>query len=271
MVSGHVVLLCAWARAVGAFGIVVSDAAFFLVEDRGAEARRLLPVAAAGITVDVLLTLAGVFDFGVATIVPLWLIVLWWVFAAAMYRSFAKIGQSLWLAAILGGVAAVQLYGRRRFRRGVTATRHDGQHGGAGRRMGRTAAYPLSHQSSNGPCAVSVAVWIPLLLCWVSSNTVADSLPASVSFESVGVPVSPVSVAISVSPADRMAQATDDAPQQEAPPLSIDDWPIVGKARLKVLFWNIYDSALYTPSGTWQGQGPTSYHCIIFATFPSIS
>ena len=78
---------------------------FFLVEDRVAEARRLLPVAAAGITVDVLLTLAGVFDFGVATLVPLWLIVLWWVFAAAMYRSFAKIGQSLWLAAILGGVA----------------------------------------------------------------------------------------------------------------------------------------------------------------------
>ena len=52
-----------------------------------------------------MLTLAGVFDFGVATLVPLWLIVLWWVFAAAIYRSFAKIGQSLWLAAILGGVA----------------------------------------------------------------------------------------------------------------------------------------------------------------------
>jgi hypothetical protein len=31
--------------------------------------------------------------------------VLWWVFAAAIYRSFAKIGQSLWLAAALGGIA----------------------------------------------------------------------------------------------------------------------------------------------------------------------
>ena len=31
---------------------------------------------------------------------------------------------------------------------------------------------------------------------------------------------------------------------------------MVGRARLKVLFWNIYDSALYTPSGTWQGEGP---------------
>ena len=58
------------------------------------------------------------------------------------------------------------------------------------------------------------------------------------------------------STSDQIAQATDDAPQRNAPPLSIDDWPMVGKARLKVLFWNIYDSALYTPSGTWQGQGP---------------
>ena len=78
---------------------------FYLVSDRGLEFRRLLPVAMAGIGVDLMLTLAGVFDFGSATVVPLWLIVLWWVFAAALYRSFAKIGQSMWLAAVLGGIA----------------------------------------------------------------------------------------------------------------------------------------------------------------------
>ena len=65
----------------------------------------MLPVAMVGISVDVMLTLAGIFDFDSATIVPLWLIVLWWVFAAALYRSFAKIGQSMWLAAVLGGIA----------------------------------------------------------------------------------------------------------------------------------------------------------------------
>ena len=54
----------------------------------------------------------------------------------------------------------------------------------------------------------------------------------------------------------QVAQATDDASPQHAPPLAIDDWPMVGQARLKVLFWNIYDSALYTPSGMWQGEGP---------------
>ena len=78
---------------------------FFLVESVPAEFRRLLPVALTGIAVDVMLTVLGVFDFSVATLVPLWLIILWWVFAAAIYRSFAKIGQSLWLAAVLGGIA----------------------------------------------------------------------------------------------------------------------------------------------------------------------
>lgn len=38
--------------------------------------------------------------------------------------------------------------------------------------------------------------------------------------------------------------------------LSIDTWPRVGKARLKVLFWEVYDSALYTPSGNWTGMPP---------------
>ena len=78
---------------------------FYLVSDRGLEFRRLLPVALVGVGVDVTLTLAGVFNFDSATIVPGWLIALWWVFAAALYRSFAKIGQSMWLAAVLGGIA----------------------------------------------------------------------------------------------------------------------------------------------------------------------
>jgi hypothetical protein len=78
---------------------------FYLVSDRGLEFRRLLPVALVGVGVDVTLTLAGVFDFDSATIVPGWLIALWCVFAAALYRSLAKIGQSTWLAAALGGIA----------------------------------------------------------------------------------------------------------------------------------------------------------------------
>ena len=46
-----------------------------------------------------------------------------------------------------------------------------------------------------------------------------------------------------VAPSDELALATD-------------VWPLVGEARLKVLIWEVYDSALYTPSGRWQGEAP---------------
>ena len=38
--------------------------------------------------------------------------------------------------------------------------------------------------------------------------------------------------------------------------LATDVWPLVGEARLKVLIWEVYDSALFTPSGRWQGTAP---------------
>ena len=38
--------------------------------------------------------------------------------------------------------------------------------------------------------------------------------------------------------------------------LATDVWPLVGEARLKVFIWEVYDSALFTPSGHWQGDGP---------------
>ena len=42
----------------------------------------------------------------------------------------------------------------------------------------------------------------------------------------------------------------------DAPVLSLDRWPVVGAARLRVLFWDVYDSTLHTPSGRWQGEPP---------------
>ena len=38
--------------------------------------------------------------------------------------------------------------------------------------------------------------------------------------------------------------------------LATDVWPLVGEARLKVFIWKVYDSALFTPSGRWQGGAP---------------
>ena len=58
------------------------------------------------------------------------------------------------------------------------------------------------------------------------------------------------------------SNAIDATPSQPAPSsreslsLSTASWPLVGEARLKVLLWKVYDSALYTPSGHWLGAGP---------------
>ena len=61
---------------------------------------------------------------------------------------------------------------------------------------------------------------------------------------------------------DSASNAIDATPSQPAPSsreslsLSTASWPLVGEARLKVLLWKVYDSALYTPSGHWLGAGP---------------
>ena len=49
-------------------------------------------------------------------------------------------------------------------------------------------------------------------------------------------------------------QSTPPAPNDLA--LATEVWPLVGEARLKVLIWEVYDSALFTPSGRWQGVAP---------------
>ena len=61
---------------------------------------------------------------------------------------------------------------------------------------------------------------------------------------------------------DSSSTAVDATPSQPMPSnrapmsLSATSWPLVGKARLRVLLWKVYDSALYTPSGRWLGAGP---------------
>ena len=61
---------------------------------------------------------------------------------------------------------------------------------------------------------------------------------------------------------DSASTAVDATPTQPMPSsreslsLSTASWPLVGEARLKVLLWKVYDSALYTPSGHWLGSGP---------------
>ena len=57
---------------------------------------------------------------------------------------------------------------------------------------------------------------------------------------------------------EQLAPSIDQSSRPASSDLSLatDVWPLVGKARLKVLIWEVYDSALFTPSGRWQGVAP---------------
>ena len=59
-------------------------------------------------------------------------------------------------------------------------------------------------------------------------------------------------------PSGQSATFIDQSAMESSDELSLatDVWPLVGKARLKVLIWEVYDSALFTPSGHWQGDAP---------------
>jgi len=60
----------------------------------------------------------------------------------------------------------------------------------------------------------------------------------------------------SASTADNATPPQPMPSSRESLSLSTASWPQVGEARLKVLLWKVYDSALYTPSGRWLGDGP---------------
>lgn len=60
----------------------------------------------------------------------------------------------------------------------------------------------------------------------------------------------------SASTADNVTPPQPMPSSRESLSLSTASWPLVGEARLKVLLWKVYDSALYTPSGRWLGAGP---------------
>ena len=55
----------------------------------------------------------------------------------------------------------------------------------------------------------------------------------------------------------------------DEPALAVDIWPMVGQAKLKVLVWEVYDSALFTPSGTWQGEAPYQLSLIYLRNIPA--
>ena len=56
--------------------------------------------------------------------------------------------------------------------------------------------------------------------------------------------------------AEPASSAVTETPVTKPDAAALEVWPIVGQARLKILFWNVYDSVLSTPTGAWLDKGP---------------
>ena len=74
------------------------------VADIRSELNRVLPCAALGMGVDFTLAMTGVFDFG-ASLFPLWMVCLWFVFPTVLPRAMVFLGEGAWLPIILGAIA----------------------------------------------------------------------------------------------------------------------------------------------------------------------
>ena len=63
-------------------------------------------------------------------------------------------------------------------------------------------------------------------------------------------------VVVPAQSAEPASSAVTETPVTKPDAVALEVWPTVGQARLKILFWNVYDSVLSTPTGTWQDKGP---------------
>ena len=89
---------------------------FFMVKHPWIEGGTLLGVACAGIALDSLLTISGMFAFPQQSImsglipIPIWLVALWISFAATLRHSLSYLARRPMIASILGGVGGPLSY-----------------------------------------------------------------------------------------------------------------------------------------------------------------
>lgn len=78
----------------------------WLVPRRGQELAQLALLGSIGISLDTLLSLAGVFVFANDALLPIWLACLWLAFATTPGRGLAFLAPYPWLTALVGGLVA---------------------------------------------------------------------------------------------------------------------------------------------------------------------
>ena len=89
-----------------AFAPVVAGYLTLLVQYRIFRIRQFLMLFGLGVSIDSLLTVLGVFQFGPTLFfIPLWLVLLWAAFTTTLFLSLEIVGRSKWIAAICGALA----------------------------------------------------------------------------------------------------------------------------------------------------------------------
>lgn len=85
---------------------------WFLISNKLTSFLSIALPATLGIFADMVLTLAGIFQFqNTFLIIPLWLVVLWIGFSSTLSQSLAFLGKNKWITAFAGAVAFPFNYG----------------------------------------------------------------------------------------------------------------------------------------------------------------
>ena len=89
-----------------AFAPAVAGYLTLLVQYQIFRVRKFLMLFGLGVSIDSLLTVLGVFQFGPTLFfIPLWLVLLWAAFTTTRFLSLEIGGRSKWIAAICGALA----------------------------------------------------------------------------------------------------------------------------------------------------------------------
>lgn len=103
--------LVIWGNAALVIAMPLLAAHILLHKTPWQELQVMFLVAVPGFLIDSLLTAAGVFQFSPPTVIaPLWLLVLWFAFAATLNQALNWFSGRYLLAALLGGVGGSSTY-----------------------------------------------------------------------------------------------------------------------------------------------------------------
>jgi|GEM_PF-114014 len=210
--------------------LILSYSWLLLARTSLSKTQLLLP-ALFGIGIDSFMLMSGMFEF-TSPFLPLWLIMLWLVFASTLQQSLRWLGNRVMLTAILGAIAFPLNYS-------------------VGEKLGAvTFSAPYSQV-----IAVMASIWLlglPLLFA-ISNNTLLRSESGYQNSPATNIkPASKFLGVLLLLVMSGVFASSYSNPVHAQQSQSRPELRAVGSARLRVLLWTVYDSTLYTRDGEYR-------------------